>query len=526
MQQLVSVWSALTPRRRVIVIAASVAMFAAVLALSRLAATPGMSLLYAGLEGPSAGAVVQALEQRGVAHEIRGDAIYVDTRQRDALRMTLAAEGLPASSLPGYEILDNLSGFATTAQMFDVAYWRAREGELARTILANPQVRAARVHLAPPQRQAFRPDGAPGASVTVTTRGGVLAPAQARAIRHLVASAVSGMRPEDVTVIDSSSGMVLARDETGPGPQAEDRAETLRRNAQRLLEARVGPGRSVVEVSLEMVMESESITERRFDPAGRVAISTETSERAANSTDSRNNNVTVASNLPDGDGAAGSTSRSTDTETRERVNFEVSETQRELLRAPGAIRRLSVAVLVDGVYSRDDAGIETWTPRSEAELADLHALVASAVGFDAARGDVITLKSLPFEPLPGDGSLAESPFPGGFDRMALIRLAVLAAVALILGLFVLRPLLQAKPAPHPAAIAPPAPAVLSGEIDDSRHADHARPVVSESFATERGHGTEPAAPDPVTRLRQLIAERQDETVEILRGWVEEQEGRT
>ena len=142
---MIALWSALDMRRRVVIVVATVAMFAAVLSLSRLASTPGMALLYSGLDPAAAGEVVAALEQRGVAYQVQGGAIQVPEGQRDELRMTLAAEGLPAAGAAGYELLDQLSGFGTTAQMFDAAYWRAKEGELARTLLAIPQVRAARV---------------------------------------------------------------------------------------------------------------------------------------------------------------------------------------------------------------------------------------------------------------------------------------------------------------------------------------------------------------------------------------------
>ena len=128
--------------------------------------------------------------------------------QRDSLRMTLAAEGLPANSGAGYELLDGLSGFGTTAQMFDAAYWRAKEGELARTIRANPQIKSARVHIAQAPEMPFQANVPPKASVTVTTAGGGLSTAQARAIRHLVAAAVPGLLPEAVAVIDSVGGLI------------------------------------------------------------------------------------------------------------------------------------------------------------------------------------------------------------------------------------------------------------------------------------------------------------------------------
>jgi flagellar M-ring protein FliF len=127
LQQIVTLWDSLDMRRRVIVGVATLAMFLAVLALARMASAPNMSLLYAGLDAGAAGEVVDALEQRGVIHDVRGDSIFVESAQRDSLRMSLAGENLPASTTKGYELLDGMSGFGTTSQMFDAAYWRAKE---------------------------------------------------------------------------------------------------------------------------------------------------------------------------------------------------------------------------------------------------------------------------------------------------------------------------------------------------------------------------------------------------------------
>merc|ERR1711991_901033 len=148
MQQLIQVWTALDMRRKLIVLGATLAMFAALIALSRMASAPSMALLYSGLEPSTSGEVVTALEQQNVPYEIRGNAIYVDVARRDALRMTLAAQGLPANGTKGYELLDSLTGFGTTSRMFDAAYWRAKEGELARTIVSSPHILQARVHIA------------------------------------------------------------------------------------------------------------------------------------------------------------------------------------------------------------------------------------------------------------------------------------------------------------------------------------------------------------------------------------------
>lgn len=533
MQPLTGLWMALDLRRRVIVGIATLAVFAAVLGLSGLATQPTMALLYARLEGTQAGDIVAALDQRGAVYEVRGDAIYVEAARRDELRMILAGEGLPSAGGAGYELLDSLSGFGTTSQMFDAAYWRAKEGELARTISASPLIRSARVHIANPTAQPFRKELHPSASVTVSTAAGGLSPAQAKALKYLVASAVTGMVPEDVSIIDSVGGLIASGDDLTAAPGGDTRAQDLKRNVERLLEARVGYGNVVVEVSVETVTEREAITERVFDPSSRVAISTEVQERSNSSSDAGQGAVTVASNLPAGNGGGGSTSQSQQSETSERTNFEVSETTREVLRSPGAIKRLTVAVLVDAVTASGESNAADLEPRSEDELAALHDLVASAVGYDASRGDVITLKSMPFQPIT---PLGEGPAIGlleglAIDLMSIIQLAVLSLVALVLGLFVLRPILTRPMPPRFAELPAPNPpaadtaGALTGVIDEGAYMPNDLPVISGfDMAMPMGTGNfgEPAdANDPVSRLKKLIAERQDESVEILRSWMED-----
>lgn len=516
MQKGLTFWADLGRRRQTLVILAAAALLTALFALGRLATTPTMALLYAGLEPAAAGEVIRALDQRGVTYEVRGEALWVDQGMRDQLRLSLAGEGLPASGGGGYELLDDLSGFGTTSQMFDAAWLRAKEGELARTISTSPQVRAARVHLALPTARPFRRDLQPSASVTVTTISGSLGTAQAQAIRHLVASAVAGLQPDQVSVIDSAAGLIEP-EVTGPARTADARAEELRHAVERLLAARVGQGRAFVEVAIDLVTDQESVRERRIEPDSRIAISTDSESRSSQASGAPPG-VTVASNLPEGDAPANTGSNSQDSQSRERVNYEVSETAREVVRGPGGIRRLTVAVLVDGLRAPDG----TWQARSEGEMTDLRDLVASAVGFDEARGDVITLKSMEFELLPEGEAGA---LPGVLERldlMTLIQMAIISIVAIALALFVVRPLLAGRRrSDEPASdLSLPAPA-LSGEIDDG-------PVTAGAAASLLRVGHDPGASpqpvaDPVERLRLLIAERQAESVEILRSWMDERE---
>ncbi len=513
MQNLLSVWSTLSVGRRLVVVGTTIAVFLAVMFVARAASQKDLTLLYGGLESSAAGDVITALDARGVVYEVRGGAIYVDAAMRDSLRMSLAGEGLPATGAQGYELLDGLSGFGTTSQMFDAAYWRAREGELARTILASPAVRAARVHISTPSSRAFARSQKATAAVTVTTSGGQLSVQQVKAFQYLVAAAVSGLDPNDVAVIDDRGGLLSDAVDTPSSAAGDEKAAVLRDQAERLLAARVGPGNAVVEVTVDTITESEQITERLIDPDSRVAISTDVTESEAKAQDTRGGDVTVASNLPDGDAAANGGSSSNDnSETRALTNYEISQTERQVVRGPGDIRRLTVAVLVNDVQTLTADGAVESTPRSAEELVALEELVASAVGLDTERGDVLTLRSLPFDPVPelGSEAVASGILNQPLNVMQLIQVGVAALVALILGLFVVRPVLTNAQTRAEAAVLP-APSGL--ELSDGLPTDTGE-------ATTMIEGTV-APPDAVARLREMIAERETETVQILQDWMEE-----
>jgi flagellar M-ring protein FliF len=533
-KNIIAIWEGLSVPRRVILIAATLGVFAAVLAIGRAGTQPDLALLYADLDPATAGSVIAALEAEGVAYAVDGATIRVDAARRDSLRMTRAAQGLPAATGAGYEILDALTGFGTTAQMFDAAYWRAKEGELARTILANPAVRSARVHIAAGTDSPFAAAGQATASVTVMTAGGALSDDQARAIRHLVAAAVRGMTVEAVTVVDALTGRISGPEgDSTLTAAADDRAAQIRAAVERLLAARVGPGRAVVEVNLDLVTVREEITERVIDPESRVEISSETEERTATSSQNEGQ-VTVASNLPDGDAAPGPQEQSQSSEERERVNYEVSQTERAILRLPGDIRRMTVAVLVDGQEVTAEDGAVTWQPRPDAELETLRELVASAVGIDEARGDVLTLRSLQFQPVAIAGTLADAaaaPWLTGADLMRLAQIALVALVAIVLGLFVVRPILAPRrlPAPPPLALGPigAAGGAMTGgaTIDMPRMSDGLTGEITDAMPAARviDAEAETLSQDPVDRLRRLIAERQTESVEVLRSWLERED---
>lgn len=523
MQKLAEYWSERSSSQKQLIAAAFLLTFLAVGAFAWLANRTPMALLYSGLDPARAGEVMAELDKTGVPSEIRGDAIWVDAAERDRLRLSLAGMGLPSAGGAGYEILDGMSGFGTTSQMFDAAYWRAKEGELARTILTVPGVKAARVHIAAPATRGYRRDAGGAASVTVTMGGGSLDAKQARSLQFLVSSAVPGLDPERVKVIDSARGIVSTGEET----VAADRAAEMKRNVERILEPHVGPGNAIVELNLDLVTETEQLSEQTFDPNGRALVSQENEETTDQSTNSEQGAVTASSNLPEATGTQGEQSRSSSSETRQRQNYEVSRVTREVLREPGATRRLTVAVLVNGTAQRGADGTETIVPRSEVELEALRELVASAVGFDEERGDVITVKSLPFSSMGTEGTLAE---PGGLlAQLALndlARLALIGFFALAVAMVVMRPVLRSRAAQAQLDTS----GAASGEVLPRALA----PATLEAEATTGLPGlpaassdldlmTPAALADPVARLRELMRERREESVRILSGWIAQKE---
>jgi flagellar M-ring protein FliF len=523
--RLQTVWVGLEPRQRLIAILAALGIVATIWGISRVATAPDFALLYSGLEPAASGEVVSALEAQGAAFDIRGTSIFVERPARDRLRMDLASQGLPAGGPAGYEILDSLTGFGTTSQMFDAAYWRAKEGELARTIVSNPTVRSARVHIANPVSQPFQRTQTGSASVTVTMASGMLEPEQAEAVRYLVSSAVAGLTPEDVAVIDSARGVVLSGDDddltragvTKPG----DRAEMLRKNIQRLLEARVGEGRAIVEVNVDASMDSQTITERRIDPASRVAISSDI-EQSTESSNGTAPGVTVASNLPDGDvqGGAGESSRSA-SQNRERQNYEVSEVRSERVILPGQVERINVAVMVDGIIATDASGQQTWQPRSEAEMDTLRQLVRTAAGFDEERGDTVTIETLQFTAPPEQGTLVEIGQQGFLQAYGarLIQIGVLGGIIIALVFFVLRPMMSRQPAPTMAELTGDAPMLEGTGVGPAQISAEMQEDAAEILQDLPANSI-----NKIDRLKEVITSRSEDSARILKNWIEAPEG--
>ncbi|GHF36091.1 flagellar basal-body MS-ring/collar protein FliF [Seohaeicola zhoushanensis] len=387
--------------------------------------------LYGGLGPGAASNIVDTLEQEGIKVQLgdSGATVSVPKESIARARMALADKGLPGDGTPGWELFDESGGLGMNSFLQRVNRLRALEGELARSIQTIEGVSAARVHLVLPEREAFSRDR-PEPTASVIVRGSAsrsIGQRQARAIRALVASAVPDLSTNKVTVLSADGETILGETTDGAGDVSIQSVkvgieERMAQSISQILSARVGAGNVRVQVNVDLETERRVIRQQSFDPAQRVVRSTETSGETREDRDLAAGEVGVNGNIPpelaDGAPENGGT-KNTSERTREVVNYEIGKTESEVVREPGEIRRVSVAVLVNGIYNVADNGGVDYQERPTEELARLEELIKSAVGFNAERGDSVSVDSLRFidysmdvgEPVgPGIGQLLSDNF--------------------------------------------------------------------------------------------------------------------
>ncbi len=500
--------------------------------------TPQMTTLFTDLSTEDSSAIIKDLERQAIPYELRNDGavIMVPKDKVTRLRMKLAEGGLPKGGGVGYEIFDKSDALGTTSFVQNINHLRALEGELARTIRAIDRIQAARVHLVLPERPLFsRETPEPSASIVVRVRGS-LEPQQIKAIRHLVASAVSGLKPQRVSIVDEA-GQLLADGEAGDnenvaGDERRNAYEKrLRNEVEAIVSSVVGAGRARVQLSADFDYNRITQTSDKFDPEGRVLRSSQTREESSATTDN-SGQVTVNNELPGNqrpDGASAAKDQSKKTE--ETNNYEISHTTKTEVTEAGRVNRISVAVLVDGAYAKNEKGEMVYQERSKDQLDRIATLVRSAIGFDQKRGDQVEVVNLKFAELPAVPPIAE---PTGLlgmlqftkdDVMYVIELGVMMLLSLVVLFMVIRPLVKR---------------ILASEVIPALTGDDAVPALTDGSAAAAGSTGQSLVPgaaglnqidvaqvqgqvhaQTVHRVGELAERNPNETANIVRQWLTE-----
>jgi flagellar M-ring protein FliF len=363
--------------------------------------------LFSNLSQEDAAAIVEQLRTAKVPYKLdNGNQVLVPSRQVYDLRLKLSSQGLPSGGGVGFEVFDR-SSFGITDFTQKLNYQRALQGELGRTIAQLKAVQQARVHLVIPQPTLFTERERPAtASVVLKLRpGGSLTQQEVRAISHLVASSVEGLAPERITVVDTSGRVLSLGNDRGLASLTSTQLETkaaiesdLERRVTTMLEQVLGPGKASVRVAAQLNFDQIERTEERFDPNSVV-------RQEQRSTESTQGTTTTPVGIPGANSnvnvpvLGGGTTNTRSNRESEVLNYEISKSVERKVVAPGAIARLSVAVMVDGLSRAVSSGAETkeYVPRSAEELEKLRRVVTSAVGFNVARGDEVQLVEMPFD---------------------------------------------------------------------------------------------------------------------------------
>ncbi len=507
--------------------------------------TPDMAPLFTNLTLDDSAAIAKELDRENVAYQLRGqgDVILVPRDQVARLRMQLAETGLPKGGGVGYEIFDKSDALGTTSFVQNIDAVRALEGELERTIRTLDGVEDARVHLVMPERPLFSRDKVePSASIVMRVRG-TLEPGQVRAIRHLVATAVNGLRPQRISIVDEAGNLLAdgaADDGNGGGDISTDERQIayenrLRKQVAAIVNSVVGPNHARVEVNADFDFNKITETSDKYDPDGRVVRSSQTREETS-ATNSNNGEVTVGNEIPQGQqaqppaapAAANAPPRDESRKTEETINYEISKITKTQVTEGGRVSRISVAVLVDGTYVKNDKGEVVYKPRSKEEIDQIAALVRSAIGFDQKRGDQVQVVNLPFAEPPAEPIEAPSGWLAALhfskdDIMTSIEWVVMGLLGFAVLLLVVRPLVRRVVAPADGLAAlPPAsdsPATDAGAVAETvtfkaQPSDTAKMI---DIAQIQGQ----VHAQSVEKVGEIADRNPHETVSIIRQWLHE-----
>jgi flagellar M-ring protein FliF len=363
-----------------------------------------MTVLASELDPQSAQQIAAELTSRKIPYRLEAGQIFVPDSDMATARTLLAANGLSNGGVTGYEIFDRGTDLAVTDFDQQVKLTRALEGELARTIVSVRGITHARVHLVLPRREPFAHDRLHAtASVMLTVAGRqVLSQEAVQSVVNFVSAGVPGLRPQDVTVVDSNLHLLVQAGESNDLRAKSAMEEDLRQKTQArlsqavelMLERSLGAGHVRAEASIRMNFDKINETQEKYDPDGSVVRSTQ-NVSSNNKTTDKTGPVSLQNNLPNADAGA-TTSGSQEGRQEETTNYEIGKTVRAIVHDQPQVERITLAVMVDGVDEVGADGKHTWKARDQADLDRIEKLVKSAIGFDEKRGDRLDVVSMQF----------------------------------------------------------------------------------------------------------------------------------
>ncbi|GGF47662.1 flagellar M-ring protein [Azorhizobium oxalatiphilum] len=513
---------------------------------------PEREPLYTNLSRDDVGRMGSALKDASIPFDVSADGTSILVAHSDTARarMLLAVKGLPQSSNSGYELFNDVRSFGLTSFMQEITKVRALEGEIARTIQTMNGIKAARVHIVLPDRGSFRRDQqSASASVVIRTENSADS-STAQAIRHLVASAIPGMKMENVTVLNTE-GAVLTSNEDGTNAGSGKKValqEQVNRETEekirRTLIPYLGIGNFEISVSSRLNTDRSTVQETTFDPASKAERSTRVvREQGQSQNRSSQPNTTVAQNIPPppNQPQQGAENNENNQRREELTNFELSSRTTQTVRDAFQIQNLSIAVLVnkERLTGAKDA------PPLETQTYEIEQLVSSAAGFDKDRGDKLKVVAVPF----ADGGNNMEPVPPLTWSELLFRQAgtlvnalTILVVAVLLIWFGLRPALRAilaRPEPdeaeaiEAAMLAAPAND-LPPDVAMSPQALQ-NPDTLNGVTTLQGYTGSDGGPvnligdvtskvnrSPQRRLEQIVEYDEEQAAAILRQWLHQE----
>ena len=520
---LARLWNELSPAQRIVVAVFGVVAVAAVIMIGNVASKPRMAVLFSGLAAEDAGAIVQKLSEQKVAYELSGDGTTIEVPANKVYdtRLQMATQGLPQGGNVGLELFDK-SNFGMTEFTERLNYQRALQGELKRTICQLAPVMDARVHIAMPQDKVYEADQEPvTASVVLKLRRGQpLGDEQVGGIVHLVASAVEGLKPSNITVVDSD-GSVLSEAMAGSGSGGQlltanqtkmKRAyETeLAQNLQSMLTRIVGQDKAVVRVSADMSFDQKQTKSESYEPApaGTTAKAGAQNPVGVLLSQDTKSEIYAGSVPPPGGVPANARNRTASssgdnyTRTESSAQYQVTKKTEETISAPGQVTRLSVAVLVD----------------EKVELAKIPAIkeaISAAAGINPKHGDQVTVQQLKFDTSSEKAEADAMAKASKSDMISGIAKNGGAVVLLAVFLFALRTIVKQIKVQPPSPL-PVQRAALSQET--------AQALAQQAFAAVEAPAPERFATASVHEPlpNEVAQSKPEDLAKLVRSWMSEQ----